>query len=99
MNENLLVKKKKVEEQVPVFEHSSPDINDAIGIPGLINGISEKMSKLVTDQSVTSPSRAVEYFYNNFTLIELSFMAMHSLGRPNDDKPKDDGSVDFEEVV
>jgi hypothetical protein len=98
MSDLLTKKKKVVVEQVPVFDHSNKDIGIAIGVPGLIQGISDKMNQLITNQTVTSPSKAVEYFYNNFSLIELAFMAMHSLGRPKDEPKEDDGAVEFEEV-
>lgn len=95
-----LLKKKKQPEvsQIPNFDHDNKDISDAVGVTGLVQSISDKMSKLSTESSVTSPSRAVEYFYNNFSLIELSFMAMHSLGRQKEEEKKED-SVPFEEVI
>lgn len=102
---DLLTKKKKVVlEQVPVFDHSNKDIGIAIGVPGLIQGISDKMNQFITNQTVTSPSKVVEYFYNNFSLIELAFMAMHSLGRLSDKDEESiptDGTegVEFEEVI
>jgi len=98
MSDLLTKKKKVVVEQVPVFDHSNTDIGIAIGVPGLIQGISDKMNQLITNQTVTSPSKAVEYFYNNFSLIELAFMAMHSLGHTKDEPKEDDGAVEFEEV-
>lgn len=99
MIEKVLKKKKKVVvEQVPVFDHSSKEVESAIGVIGLIQGISDKMIKFSTDQTVTSPSKAVEYFYNNFSLIELAFMSMHSLGQPKNETKENDGTVDFEEV-
>lgn len=95
-----LLKKKKQPEvsQIPNFDHDNKDISDAVGVTGLVQSISDKMSKLSTESSITSPSRAVEYFYNNFSLIELSFMAMHSLGRPKEEEKEED-SVPFEEVI
>jgi hypothetical protein len=98
MSDLLTKKKKVVVEQVPVFDHSNKDIGIAIGVPGLIQGISDKINQLITNQTVTSPSKAVEYFYNNFSLIELAFMAMHSLGHAKDEPKEDDGAVEFEEV-
>lgn len=95
-----LLKKKKQPEvsQIPNFDHDNKDVSDAIGVTGLIQSISDKMNELSIDSSITSPSRAVEYFYNNFNLIELSFMAMHSLGRQKEEE-KEEESVPFEEVV
>lgn len=98
MSDLLTKKKKVVVEQVPVFDHSNKDIGIAIGVPGLIQEISDKMNQLITNQTITSPSKAVEYFYNNFSLIELAFMAMHSLSQPKDEPKEDDGAVEFEEV-
>lgn len=99
MSDLLTKKKKVVADQVPVFDHSNKDIGIAIGVPGLIQGISDKMNQLITNQTVTSPSKAVEYFYNNFSLIELAFMAMHhSIGHPKDEPKEDDGAVEFEEA-
>jgi hypothetical protein len=97
-----LLKKKKQPEvsQIPVFDHDDKDITRAIGVPGLVQSVSDKMNRLVTEQTVTSPSKAVEYFYNNFSLIELAFMAMHSLGRPDkDEKEEEDSMTPFEEVI
>ena len=101
-----LLKKKKQPEvsQIPNFDHDDKDITNAIGVPGLVQSVSDKMNKLITEGSVTSPSRAVEYFYNNFSLIELAFMAMHSLGRPSDKDEEPiptDGTegFEFEEVI
>lgn len=84
---DLLTKKKQPEvSQIPNFDHDNKDITKAIGVPGLVQRVSDKMTKLTTEQDVTSPSKAIEYFYNNFSLIELSFMAMHySLGQTKDD--------------
>lgn len=98
MSDLLTKKKKVVVDQVPVFDHLNKDIGIAIGVPGLIQGISDKMNQLITNQTVTSPSKAVEYFYNNFSLIELAFMAMHSLGHQKDESKVDDGEVSFEEL-
>lgn len=98
MSDLLAKKKKVVVEQVPVFDHSNKGIEIAIGVPGLIQGISDKMNQLITNQTVTSPSKAVEYFYNNFSLIELAFMAMHSLGHAKDEPKEDDGEVSSEEL-
>jgi hypothetical protein len=88
---NEILKKKKLTEvnQVPNFDHDDKDIVKAIGVPHLIESISEKMKTLVKTTSITSPSRVVEYFYNNFSLIELSFMAMHSLGHPKDQQEEE----------
>jgi hypothetical protein len=79
MSEKLL-KKKEIQEQVPVFSHEERDISDAIGIPGLVESLSKKMKILSTNQEITSPSRAMQYFYSNFNKAELAFIAMHNLG-------------------
>jgi len=98
MSEDLLKKKKPPEiSQIPNFKHDDKDITNAIGIPGLVQSVSIKMNKMLVEESITSPSKAVEYFYNNFSLIELSFMAMHSLGGTK--RKKEEDVVPFEEVI
>lgn len=83
MSEEVLKKKKKKEvfEQSPSFDHESKDIIKAIGIDLLVESITEKMKLLSTEDKINSPSKMVEYLYDNFNKIELSFMVMHSFGQ------------------
>lgn len=102
MSEDLLKKKKRVVSiQTPEFRHDEKDITAAIGVDGLIQSVSNKMNVLSTNQEITPPSRMVEYFYNNFSLIELAFMAMHSIGysRREEEEKGDDEPTPFEEVI
>ena len=88
-----ILKKKKKAEMTPVFQHESHDIQKAIGVPGLIESISDKMLDMHATKEIISPSRAVEYFYENFTNIELAFMAMHHLGRSKDTEDELDENI------
>lgn len=80
MEENFLEKKPMLE-ITPIFNHQHKDVEQAIGVKGMVENLRTKMERMLHDASVMSPSKAVEYFYKNFTKAELSFLAMHHLSR------------------
>lgn len=80
MEENFL-EKKPLAETNPEFNHQLKDVEEAIGIKGMVESLGRKIEIMMRDQSVMSPSKAIEYFYKNFTKTELAFLAMHHLSR------------------
>jgi hypothetical protein len=78
-----IAKKKGMAEPKPNFSHEEGDVTLAIGVPNLIPTLTAKLKKFSENDKINSPSKVVDYFYNNMSKLELAFMAMHSLGQTN----------------
>lgn len=76
MGEELLKKKVLIDKE-PVFDHSLGGVEEAIGVPGIVESLGQKIANMQAAVQVTSPSKAVEYLYQHLTKVELAFFVMH----------------------
>ena len=80
MGEDLLKKKVLIDKE-PVFDHAQKGVEEAIGIKGIVESLGQKLAVMETKLPNSSPSKAVEYLYNNFSKIELAFFVMHMMSK------------------
>lgn len=80
MSEDLLKKKVLVDKE-PVFDHSLGGVEEAIGLVGIVENLGQKITNMQSAVQITSPSKAVEYLYHNFSKAELAFFVMHMMSQ------------------
>ena len=83
MSEDLLKKKVLIDKE-PVFNHTLSDVEEAIGIKGIVENIATKLQELSQQTTTTSPSKAIEFIYAKFSKVELAFLMMHSMSKEID---------------
>ena len=76
-----LLKKKALTDKEPVFDHSHKGVEEAIGCIGIVESLGEKINKMQSEVTITSPSKAIDYLYTHFSKLELAFFLSHLMSK------------------